>query len=42
MIGSIRTQLLVYLMMVHPEAVAAVTDGGRFRTGSDDARDEYG
>jgi hypothetical protein len=30
------------LMMVHPGAVAAVTEGGRFRTDLDDARDENG
>jgi hypothetical protein len=42
MIGRIRTQLLLNLMMVHPEAVAVVMDGGRLRTNLDDVREENG
>jgi hypothetical protein len=42
MIGRIRTQLLLYLMMVHPKAVAVVMEGGRLRTNMDDVREENG
>jgi hypothetical protein len=38
MIGRTRTQLLLYLMMVHPEAAAVVMDGGRLRTNLDEVR----
>jgi hypothetical protein len=40
MIGRIIKELLLHLMVVHPKAVAAVTEGGGFRTDPDDAGDE--
>jgi hypothetical protein len=42
MIGRIIKELLLHLMVVHPKAVVAVTDGGGFRTDSDDSGDENG
>jgi hypothetical protein len=42
MIGRIIKELLLHLMVVHTKAVAAVTEGGGFRTDLDDAGDENG
>jgi hypothetical protein len=42
MIGRIRTQVLLYRMMVHPKSMAVLTDDKRFSTDSDDVRDENG
>jgi putative heme iron utilization protein len=39
MIGRIRTQVLLYRMMAHPESMAVLTDGERFRTDLDDVRE---
>jgi hypothetical protein len=36
----IKTELLLHLIVVHPKALAAVTDGGEFRTDSNDAGDK--
>jgi hypothetical protein len=42
MIGRIIKELLLHLMVVHTKAVAAVMEGGGFRTFPDDAGDENG
>jgi hypothetical protein len=42
MIGRIRTELLLRLMVVHSKAVTAVRGYDGFRTDSNDAGDENG